>query len=247
LLWYHCPLIEAISAAARRKISEASAQCLGNIAWSLSTLAFIDEPLLDAISSSSLRTCSQMHPQGMSNILWSLAGLGWKDFPLRDAIAASAIRKISAYEEQDLSCMAWSMDVLEGGVALSTVLPVAIPRFLALASGAKAISWVDFATAGTYWAESADSNEQLQLGLQNKVMEPTFQILQDLVLHKTAHSKAIRTLQEYVPSRLLPHLGVPHTRSALGRFGVALHNTGARYPTAAIREECWLIGVEGAI
>merc|ERR1712113_870287 len=56
----HCnnpPLIEAIAAAAIRKLTDFAPEHISNPAWAVSALEFAHQPLLDATSSSSIALC----------------------------------------------------------------------------------------------------------------------------------------------------------------------------------------------
>mmetsp|Transcript_56462 Transcript_56462/g.181279 ORF Transcript_56462/g.181279 Transcript_56462/m.181279 type:complete len:140 (-) Transcript_56462:10-429(-) len=139
------------------------------------------------------------------------------------------------------------MEAAKEGAALKWVLPVAVPRFLAIGASAPALSWVDFASAAEAWGSSTKGCEELQAGLRDRVMKPALVLLHDLVLNEAEQGPAIRALQEHVSAQLLPHLGVPQTRRGLRALGVALYAPAAEFPRPEIREECWVTGVEGAV
>merc|ERR1711920_810526 len=56
------------------------------------------------------------------------------------------------------------------------------------------------------------------------------------------HAASIRRLCAYAPEHMLPHLGFPLTRYALGLLGVHVVPSQMEFPSASVRAECWETG-----
>lgn len=89
------PLLEALAAAAVRRITQAGPQGLSNTAWAFATCRFLHAPLFEAISEAALATISQFAHQELSNTAWAFAELRMMHVPLMDAISAAAMPTIS--------------------------------------------------------------------------------------------------------------------------------------------------------
>eukprot|EP00811_Abedinium_folium_P035362 NODE_8160_length_1518_cov_4.830338.p2 GENE.NODE_8160_length_1518_cov_4.830338~~NODE_8160_length_1518_cov_4.830338.p2 ORF type:complete len:198 (+),score=31.24 NODE_8160_length_1518_cov_4.830338:665-1258(+) len=102
------PLLDAISSAAIRKISDANQQNIGNTAWSIARLAVRDRPLRAALAASAIPTLRSFVAQGMSNTAWACATLAFGHAPLLYAIAAAAIPPLDSFDSQALGNTAWA-------------------------------------------------------------------------------------------------------------------------------------------
>lgn len=75
----HVPLLYAISAQARKLISEAVILDLVNLSWSFSTWKYVHEPLLTALSAEVRRNVSEFDTRSLANTAWAFSKLGIMD------------------------------------------------------------------------------------------------------------------------------------------------------------------------
>lgn len=110
------PLWEALSAAARPKLSAFSSSELASTAWANSSLlGSVNGPLLEALASAAIPSLSAMHfaPQSRVNISWAFATMSLNHAPLSEALSAQALPTISAdgYAASHFAMLSWSMAV----------------------------------------------------------------------------------------------------------------------------------------
>jgi hypothetical protein len=89
----HDPLLESISAAARR-LSEFVPQNCSSLAWAFATLSVHDEPLFAALASASISSIEEFQGQHIAMLVWSYAKIQFYNPPLLKALASSARARI---------------------------------------------------------------------------------------------------------------------------------------------------------
>lgn len=89
-MFYHAPLLQAISSAALARRSEFDQQNLQNTLWSFSVLDVIDSPLFDALSAASLARgdLGRQPLEAINSLCWSF----WKI-----SLASEALRQFTSY------------------------------------------------------------------------------------------------------------------------------------------------------
>lgn len=139
-------------------------------------------------------------------------------------------------------------------MVLDSFCKCASDAFVAVASDSYAISWVEFVSAfegggcstirplDELTEEMAVLHASLHKGLRSVVLDPVDKLLIDLVSPSTRHNAAVTALQEFAPTRMLPHLGLLQTRSMLSFLGASLQQEA--FPSNDIRCDCWEVGVE---
>mmetsp|Transcript_113962 Transcript_113962/g.243043 ORF Transcript_113962/g.243043 Transcript_113962/m.243043 type:complete len:152 (+) Transcript_113962:290-745(+) len=150
--------------------------------------------------------------------------------------------------------MAWALDVLREDTLLDRYLPVAIEHFCQVAvhtPQTSGMSWVEIASVTSAHPATPGAGKLAQR-FQAEVGGPAFTLLSSLASPRGGtsdlgtcggHGVAMSALSSYAPRHMVPHLGLPFTRVALGALGVGLWRTGAESPSATLREECWRVGV----
>jgi len=108
------PRLQAIAAAARRKLPEFEAGQLSSTAWAWAQLLRADVPLLASIAAAAIPPISSggMHPHDVACTAWAFAKLGVRHAPLRDAISSSARRRLPELAPPALACTAWALAAL---------------------------------------------------------------------------------------------------------------------------------------
>lgn len=97
LEFVHLTLLESLSSASLRKITQAEPLNLRNTAWAFSALGLFHATLWESISSASIARISALAMTDLTHMAWAVADRAVMiNDPLMDSLAASALNKISA-------------------------------------------------------------------------------------------------------------------------------------------------------
>uniref|UniRef100_A0A7S2ALU4 Uncharacterized protein n=1 Tax=Alexandrium andersonii TaxID=327968 RepID=A0A7S2ALU4_9DINO len=136
---------------------------------------------------------------------------------------------------------------------MDVYLESAFRSFLEVATptpGTSGMSWVEL--GGEAMARpSVPGAAELQRRFHKEVGQPALALLSSLASPDDreaplrSHGAAMEAFTLYAPKHMVPHLGLPFTRRALANLGVAVQSSGSagnEFPSAGIREECWMVG-----
>jgi len=104
------PLLNSISAAARRRLQHAEPTSLANSAWAVAVMYCSDVPFIEAISAQSRRkitaSCGSLQ---CSSTAWAMSYITFVDMPLLAAIASASIRLVASTTERTfMASTAWA-------------------------------------------------------------------------------------------------------------------------------------------
>jgi len=104
------------------------------------------------------------------------------------------------------------------------------------------MSWVELHSSLV--GRSAAGDHDLLRGFDREVGQPALRLLEAVASAAgTQHGDVVNVLSVYAPAHILPHLGLPFTRTALGTLGVCVLGGQAEFPSPVIRADCWTVGV----
>merc|ERR1739848_951385 len=219
---------------------------ISNTAWAGAVLGYTDQPLLAALSSEALRRITNFLPQDMSNLAWSFANIGVRHSPLLQSIASAAMPRISELEPQSLTNLAWALDAMRELDSLNCFLAVATDQFMQVATSTtrtSGLSWVEISSVVATWHPTR--GKELLSHFDATIGTPVLSLLRDVATVSAEEAtKSVCRLSEHAQLHQLPHLGLPFTRRALTCVGVNVMAEENEFPSLAIRQEAWTVGMQ---
>uniref|UniRef100_A0A6T1A4X1 Uncharacterized protein n=1 Tax=Alexandrium monilatum TaxID=311494 RepID=A0A6T1A4X1_9DINO len=224
-----------------------------NLSWACSPQGLAGAVAVSAAGCQLQAELPCLRAQDPSNLVWPpVSAAVERPRPLA-AAAAGALCDLAVHDTQATTSVAQAPDVTRDEAALDGYLDAAFAHFAETATPTprtSGMSWVELGSAALA-RPTLPGAPVLAARFGDELGRPVLALLKSLASPASHaepgqnHGAAFRMLADYAPRHRVPHLGLPFTRRALANLGVALHqpSSAGEYPSAELREECWLVGI----